>query len=410
MILVIYIVLFAVVFLLRYRSFSGGGMSLQVDDKGRTYYHAQQPVSKKSPLLNVRVGLPTDTRLFFRVAPETVLSRLLKGLGVAEEYQTGDAKTDALLFVSDDPALFQDLMQSPRVRTAVDTLMAQSQKVRLRAFGHRLWLEVDSVTPQWIEENRQKILTHLWEISDIAAKCAEMSLDQGPFISYAQRAAFFMVLHATLLAGGIAGAFAYAGGDVGMLDISRFMTASLALVPLAAGLWILALLAALKRSMWLVMALGDFILIGLAGLVLSVPLLTQEANRRLPQAPPVMQNKPLLQKSCSVHCSKRRRKSSTTRTYNLSPSECLPVVREARMAELRDGDYVCASSAKLRYKLSFPSWHAEGGETFTMSAGPQLFDAGERGDNYDFLVHPGALGHAWIDEDEVRRSRATQDE
>lgn len=408
MILVIYLVLFAVVFLLRYRSFSGGGMALRVDDKGRTYYQAQQPVSKKSPLLNVRIGLPTDTRLFFRVAPETLLSRLLKSIGVAEEYQTGDAKTDALLFVSDDPALFQDLMLSPRVRTAVDTLMAQSQKVRLRAFGHRLWLEVDGVMPQWIDDNRQKILTHLWEISDIAAKRAEMSLDHGPFISYAQRAAFFMVLHATLLTGGIAGAIAYAGGDVGMLDISRFIKASLALVPLAAGLWILALLAALKRSMWLVMALGDFILIGLAGLVLSVPLLTQEANRRLPQAPPVMQSKALLEKSCSVHCSKRRRKSSTTRTYDLSPLECRPGNREQRLAALRESDYVCAASAKLRFKLSFPSWHAEGGEAFTMDAGPELFDAGNRGDLYDFAVHPGALGHAWIDEDEVRRSGGTQ--
>lgn len=410
MILLIYLAIFAAVFFIRYRSLSGGGMSLHVDDKGRSYYLSQKPVSKKSPYLNVRIGLPTDARLFFKIAPETLMSRLLKGLGVAEEFETGDKKTDALLFVSDDPALFQDLMQSPRVRTAIDTLMAQGKKIRLRAFGHRLWLEVDNVLPTWIDSNDTKILTHLWEISDIASKRAETTLENTPRISYAQRAAFFMVLHATLLTAGIAGAIAYAGGDINMLNMTRFMTAALALVPLATGLWILALLAALKRSMWLVVALGDFILIGLAGIVLSTPLLAQEANRRLPQAPPTVISKPLLQKTCSVHCSKRRRKSSTTRTYDLSPSECLPVVREARMAELRDSDYVCASSAKLRYKLSFPSLRAEGSEVFTMSAGPQLFDAGERGDNYDFLVHPGALGHAWIDEDEVRRGRGTQDE
>ncbi|HRJ65922.1 MAG TPA: hypothetical protein PLW48_02205 [Alphaproteobacteria bacterium] len=404
MILIIYIAIFAIVFFMRYRALSGGSLTLQVDDKGRSYYETRQPVSKKSANFNIRVGLPVDTRLFFKVAPETAMSRFLKSIGVAEEFETGDAKTDALLFVSDDPALFQDLMQAQNVRTAIDTLMAQARKARLRAFGHRLWLEVDNVPAGWIESNRQKILTHLWEISDIATKRAQTTLDTAPFFSYAQRAAFFMVLHATLLTAGIIGALAYAGGDVNMLDISKFMMASLALVPLTAGLWVFALLASLKRSMWMVVALGDFILIGLAGLVLSVPLLTQEANRRLPQAPPSVQSQPLLQKSCEVHCKKRRRKRSTSRSYPLGEAGCMPGAREREVAALRDTDSICASSAKLRYKLSFPSWKQDGGEMFTMDAGPQLFDAGQRGDYYDFAVHPGALGHAWLDEDEVRRS------
>jgi len=406
MVLLVYLVIFALVFFFRYRSLSGGSMSLQTEADGRAYYERKDPVSKKSANFNIRLGLPVDEKLFFKIAPESWLSRLLKGIGVAEEFQTGTQKTDALLFVSDDPALFEDLMQSPQVRAALERLTAQNVKVRLRAFGHRLWLEADNVMPGWLEKNRSDILAQLWEIADRAMKHAQMSAREAPLLSYAQRAALFMVMHATFLTGGIAGFFTYAAGDIDMLNMTRFLMATLALVPLIAGIWIVLMTTALRRSMWLVVALGDFIIIGIAGLALSVPLLSLELNRRLPQAPPVMHSQPLLDKSCSVHCSRKRRKNTTTRDYNLSPAECHPEARNAKVQSLKQSDSICANSAKLRYKMRFAPWHDTQDEPYKLDADAALFDSGKAGDLYDIPVHPGALGHAWVDQEEINRSHA----
>jgi hypothetical protein len=334
MVFLVYLAVFAAVFFFRYRSLSGAGMSLKTDDAGRRYFLAASRTSKNSPNFNVRIGLPTPEKLFFRIAPESLLSRLLKALGVAEEFQSGDPETDRLLFVSDDPALFEDLLRVQTVRAGLEALMAVHNKVRLRAFGHRLWLEADNTPPGWAEKNREAVLARLWELANAHAQRMQMpSAHEVPRFSPAQRAAFFMVLHATLLGGGIAGFTVYAAGDAEMLNMKRFLMATLALVPLAAGCWIVLMSVSLRRSMWLVMALGDFILIGLAGLLLSVPLFALEANRRAPQAPPVLYSQPLADKNCTVHCRRKQGKSTTTRNYNLTPAECTPERREGKTAK-----------------------------------------------------------------------------
>lgn len=406
MVLLVYLAVFATVFFFRYRSLSGANLSLQTDANGQTYYESQNRVSKKSVNLNIRLGLPVEEKLFFKITPEGRLSRLLKAIGVAEEFQTGAQRTDALLFVSDDPALFEGLMQSPQVRSALESLDGQHVKIRLRAFGHRLWLEADNVLPGWLEKNRQTILTHLWEIASAAQKQAQMSAQAAPRLSYAQRAALFMVMHATFLTGGIAGFFAHAASDIDMLDMTRFLMATLALVPLAAGIWIILMTAVLRRSMWLVVSLGDFLVIGLAGLALSVPLLSLELNRRLPQAPAVMHSQPLLNKSCSVHCSRKRGKSTTTRDHDLSPAECRPGARDAKLQSLKQSDSICSHSARLRYKMHFANWQTGENEPYRVDADAAFFDSGKTGDLYDIPVHPGALGHSWVDQEEIRRSHA----
>jgi hypothetical protein len=404
MVLLVYLAVFVVIFLIRYRSMSGGSLKLQTDDAGRDYYLTTNPVSKKSPNSNICLGLPLEEKLFFKIAPEGRLSRLLKSLGVAEEFQTGDSNTDALLFVSDDPALFQDLMQSPKVQTAIKKLNGRHNKIKLRAFGHRLWLEADNTPPGWLKQNRDIVLAHLWEIADIASKNAQMSSRTAPLFSYAQRAAFLMVLHATFLTGGIAGFFAYAAGDIEMMNMPRFLMATLALVPLIAGLWIVLLTVSLRRSMWLVLALGDFILIGLAGLAFSVPLLSLEANRRLPQAPPTLHSQPLQSKSCSVYCRRKQGKSTSTRTYNLTTAECLPGARDTKVQNLQRSDHICRYSASLKYTLRFAPFHAAQEKPFTLQTNSAQFDAGQKGDLYDIPVYPGALGHAWLDQEDVRRA------
>lgn len=403
MVLLVYVAIFAAVFFFRYRSMSGGSLGLKVDDSGRSYFLTLDRAGKRSPNFNVRIGLPVDEKLFFKIAPEGGLSRLLKTIGVAEEFQTGDHQTDKLLFVSDNPALFEDLMQAGNIRSAIGTLTALHGKAKLRAFGHRLWLEADNTPPGWLEKNREAILAQLWEIANAASKRAQMTAAHDtPRFSYAQRATFFMVLHATWLTGGIAGFMVHAAGDIEILNMTRFLMATLALVPLAAGCWIVLMAASLRRSMWLVMALGDFILVGIAGLALSVPLFALEVNRRAPQAPPVLYSQPLMSKSCSVYCSRKQGKNTTTRTYDLTPAECAPAKRLEKVQNLRRSDSTCSASAALKYKLHFAPFHEAQKGVYVLHATEAQFDEGNHGDLYDIAVHPGALGHAWLDQAEIR--------
>ncbi len=402
MIFLIYLAVFALVFFIRYRSMSGAGMKINVDNDGRTHFEESKPVGKKSVRYNVRIGMPSEHKLYFKISPESGLSRFLKVIGVADEFQSGDHDTDKLLFVSDDPLLFQDILQTPQIRGALHKLTLRHKKIKIRAFGHRIWLEAQDVPQSWLDENRHEILAYLWEILSGAERSAEMRTMRAPRFSYAQRALGFMVLHATLLTGGIFGFIAFAAGDMHVENLSRLIFASGGLVPLAAAMWILLMVAALRRSMWLVMALGDFILIGLAGLALTIPLGAIEANQRLPQAAPSVLEKPLVSKQCSLHCSKRRRKrSSTTRDYPFSAAECTPANRQIKIAQLKDQDAICRNSASMRYKLTFPAWRNDDNAPYVLDVDASRFDTSSRGDVFNIPVHPGALGSPWIDEDEI---------
>lgn len=410
MVLLAYLAVFALIFIFRYRSMSGAGLTPQVDRDGHSYYEKWVHTNKRRTQMRVALGLPTEQRLFFKIRTESFFLRFVKAIGAAEEYRTGEEGTDErLLFISDDPFLFSDIMQQPKVRAAVRLLAEMPHQLRLQAFGHRLWLEVSGVSPDWPDKNRQKILSALWEISEAAGRHAQMSSAASKRRGYAWRAVVFMALHSCLLFGGISGALAYGVSSAQTLDAWRLVYAALALVPLCAGIWIIIMLAALRRSMWLVMALADFILIGLAGLTLSVLLAVQEANRSLPQPPPRVESVPLAKKNCAAHCSSSRgghRRGGHTKiqTVPLSAAECRPVWRDVAMEKIRTQRNDCDHAISLQYKLYFDPWRKDQTKPYVAIVPSRLFDAGEPGDLYDFTVHTGAFGHAWIDKEDLRRS------
>ena len=150
MVLLAYLAVFALIFVFRYRSMSGAGLTPQVDRNGRSYYEKWVHTNKRRTQMRVALGLPTEQRLFFKIRTESFFLRFVKAIGAAEEYRTGEKDTDErLLFISDDPFLFSDIMQQPKVRAAVRLLAEMPHQLRLQAFGHRLWLEVSGVSPDW---------------------------------------------------------------------------------------------------------------------------------------------------------------------------------------------------------------------------------------------------------------------
>jgi len=107
-------------------------------------------------------------------------------------------------------------------------------------------------------------------------------------------------------------------------------------------------------------------------------------------------------KQCSLHCSKKRRKrSSTTRDYPFSAHECEPRNRQARIDALKDQDSICRNRASMRYKLTFPAWRSDDNAPYVLDVDAARFDTSQRGDVFVIPVHPGALGSPWVDEDEI---------
>jgi len=408
MVFLLYLTVFALAFLLRYHSLKGARLDLHVDPEGRSYYETQRYTKKSRALAKVLIGVPTEQRLFFKIVPESFLLRIIKAIGAAEEYQIGEEAVDSrLLFISSDPYLFDDIMQQEPVRDALRVLMETPYQSSLRAFNHRLWLEVSGVSPDWLSQNRQRSLRALSEIADAASKHIQMTSADNARRSYALRALVFMALHSALLIGGILGVIAYGMSNSHILGATHLVFSSITMVPLFAGIWFLVMLAALRRSMWLVTALGDFILVGLVGMMLSVPLIMQEINRHLPQSTSQIESVPLVKKTCALHCLRHPRWGKGRVKRQIVPmaeADCRPGWRDVRAEEIRAQHYTCENSVSFKYKLYFSPWRKEQSGLYSMDVSPNLFDAGEPGDLYDFTVYTGALGYTWINKDEVRRS------
>ncbi|MDY0008481.1 MAG: hypothetical protein RBS08_02130 [Bdellovibrionales bacterium] len=402
MIYLIYLIILLAVFCYRYIPASGRNMSRKLDAQGRTYYLRMQPLGKSKQSYQIQLGLPLEEKIYFSIGPEGKIARLLKAMGVATEYQTGDSTFDKkFLFTSDDPALFEDIMRKPEMRTAIEILRKSHATFRLRAFGTRIWIEVRNVKASWLDKNQETVLAQLWETAQIVTQHTRMSAQETRVPSFAQRTIIFMFLHLAFLICGIAGFIAHGIGSVEIISMKNFLFAALALVPLAIGLWISFMTLWLGRSMWKIIALADFILIGIAGLVFLMPIAAIEANRRLPQPPPTVYSQTLAQKTCTLHCKRKQGKSSTTRDYPLSATDCQPQRRAQKRAQLVQQDRICQSSANFKFNLTFNPWMPGMTTPYRLQASQPQFDGGERGTVFYFPLNPGALGHAWIDTDTI---------
>lgn len=402
MIYFIYLIILLAVFCYRYIPASGRHLSSTLDAKGRQYYQRQQAQGKSKTKFRVQLGLPLEEKIYFSIGPEGRIAKILRALGVAIEYQSGNADFDRqFLFTSDDPALFEDIMRKPEMQSAIEALQKCHPAFHLRAFGNRIWVEVRDVNARWLDKNRDTVLQHVWEIAQIITQHSRTNTQASRVPSFAQRTLILMFLHLAFLICGIAGFFAHGIGSVEIISMKNFLLAALALIPLAAALWIVFMTFWLKRSMWQIIALADFILIGLAGLVFLVPVSALEANRRLPQAPPVVYSQTLAQKTCTLHCKRKQGKSSTTRDYPLAAADCHPDRRPQKRAQLKQQDSICQSSANFKYSMTFNPWVPSMTKPYRLQASQAQFDSGARGTLFYFPLNPGALGHAWIDTDTI---------
>lgn len=95
----------------------------------------------KRQVVRVRVGVDFDSRVVFRLTPETGADRFFKAIGLSREFQAGDAEFDHAVYVACDHEVFgEGLAADVGLREAVRALMRMGFS-GIIADGKHLWIE-----------------------------------------------------------------------------------------------------------------------------------------------------------------------------------------------------------------------------------------------------------------------------
>jgi len=107
---------------------------------GQPWYERLEK-SKQGDIESFRVGMPLPVPVGFRLQPEEPSDRWFKRMGLAHEFQTGDAQFDDAVYIAcDHPALHRVLRQKEKARERVETVFAAGFR-RIWSDGRILWIE-----------------------------------------------------------------------------------------------------------------------------------------------------------------------------------------------------------------------------------------------------------------------------
>jgi hypothetical protein len=111
--------------------------------------HAGQPWYKKvrkkrGKIVSFRVGMPLKVPFVFRLQRESSSDRWFKKMGLAHEFQTGDATFDEAVYIAcDHPALHRVLKENASAREQIESILDGGYS-RVSGDGQALWLECSS--------------------------------------------------------------------------------------------------------------------------------------------------------------------------------------------------------------------------------------------------------------------------
>lgn len=378
-------------------------MARSQDADGRDQYLGVEYLPQKNALWRIKMGLPLETPFFFRIHPaKGFITRAVKALGLATNYQSDDPEINKrFIFLFNDAAFFEDIMRKPEMRSALDMFSKyneQNKTFRLYANNRRLWIEVDGVKPSWLDENKEKIMQQLREISHILAQYAQSYNTEERTPNYARRTFILMYMNLTFLGLGLTGFLAHTIGPIEIFDLKKFLLAVFPMIGFAIAAWFIFINLWLGRSMWKTVAFNDFLYFGLFGLIFFVPIAVLEANRHLPQGAPAVYQQTLIQKSCSLKCKIKSSRPSIL----FNESQCHPNNR-AQIIEMKTG---CPEFFRhIEYRLVFVQKTRHQTKGTVVKTLPDFFDSTKIGARYLFQLNPGALGHAWVDTSETSRIR-----
>jgi len=415
--LLFYIAVFVSLMALRYRTATGGRLSEKRDTQGRAYYEGfsitdtltKSPETPHNHRNVLNLGLKLDRPAFFRIRRTSALLDPLELLGLAK-YIDGIPGA-GLVFVGEHPDDLHELIDNPSVKEAIDEIFMDYHAEKIVCFGRKIWVRLRGMSLENYDETvRDALLDRLSKIARVAKENAEKREGTKREFHGALRLPWVMAAHLLLLGGGILAAFSLIIENTSYLFLQPhiFWIVALCLAVLLSALWVAALYKFLRRTMWTTLALMDFILIGLTGIVLLSVAGIHAANRHLPQPPAVHINSHVKHALCNIRCYATLQSEGPSpgsggqfagapSDVNWSGEECRPENRRRFVIDMRK-----ESRCIERIDYNFTLWTAlipELDRPLVLRVTQEEFDKITTGDPIRIPLYRGALGLRWVDKD-----------
>ena len=400
MVIVLQICLFLIAFAIRGRYLFGKHLQ-EADASNRLRYIAR---NKNKSLVGRHVGITQHDGITFIIKPERFYHRLFKLIGIASEIKIPDKNFDKKYFViSDYPNHLERIVASGQLLSHLQELFALPIK-SLHATKDKIWCVIKKEDLQEGDEHYKK---HAELLEKISACTNSKSIPEYGLVksrNLGMAALIFVCFHAGFLGLGIFGALPTLLDSVHIVDFNLLVIYGLITGGVFSAVWLFIILAIFNKTSWICWVLADFVLSGIIGFVLAGSFIVREANQYLPQPPAKLYEQPIIQKSCTIKCSKSCGKRCTRRSSYpfYSEQNCDIQSRSTNIQQKIQSDYICKNNSWYEYKITVKSWK----ETTNYSFKPEevLFDSVHEGGYLNIPVNKGALGLEWIDQSQIKSS------
>jgi hypothetical protein len=389
MLVLLYLLVFIGVFLIYRRRFYGRHLQPVDGEPGRLEY---VKYGKSGRVVGYAFGVPQSGGLPFMVRRERWYDRLLKWLGLAREMQLADQSLDdQWFFVTDYPRDMKALFSHHDVRQALGGLLHAGVE-SLHATTQRIWCVLPSKAGEQ-ESTRTQAMNALLSFA-AALSAHRAALEVPPKRRHTRQRAFvFVGVHLVLLIAGCIGLFASVTDQVYLADISEWTVYTAIVAGMGLLLWLGAIVLWFRRTSWIGWVLTDFLISGVAGIVLFSATLTRDINVAWDTAPPIIKTMTVLEKSCRVVCRTIGLKWQSE-TYPLNQQQCTAKERAATLQQYRRDH--SALDCSLRYTLLLRHWNDDKHRPFRANINEHTADALALGAEVQVPVRRGYLGLNWV--------------
>jgi hypothetical protein len=403
MVLILQIALLMSVAFFRWRQFLGSGLKPSASKK---FPNALEYISKSKDQTYSRwIGLRQEARFPFVVRRERWYHRFLKFIGVAHEISVQDDTINRkLYFITDYPSHLEESLKSDSMQAALKRLFDLPVK-GLFVSTHKTWCVMRGSAHDMDADYYDQIRTLMTRIPEALKDGAESSV-QRLGVNTGYWAFLALALHMGLLLTAMFGALPTLLDHMEIVSHVEWYATAVFFGLMLSGIWLAVLLWFFQGTSWAGWVLVDFLVAGLFGIMITSGYALREANILLDTAAPVVHVKPVVDRSCSLTCSKsegygkRRRTRSTTHT--LAEAMCEAGARQATINQYLRIDYKCHHSASFSYHLAMEAWRAGSTKPYRFSTSSKLFDAVRRGTLMHIPSHPGRFGIEWVDIDSIQ--------
>lgn len=346
--------------------------------------------------LGVRRGVPVP----MIIRPQRWYDNLLLSLDLSHEVKLHHALDEKLFMMCDHASAFTHLARKTEIGPMMIALYNKYKIKKLFLLKDRIYAKVDPDST-----DRAAFCRDLMQISAAIGK-----LEKHPMVgrvansrlSLMKLAIFMMSLHIILLMYGVCGGIALIADSRSTLASNLTYLMGAAFFPVLAG-WFYTVVMLFWRTSWIGIVLADFVLVGIAGILLSGTIVVREMNIELDKNSPELVRTKVTTMDCEFTCTSGTGKRRRSSHYDYAWSSCsTEAKRQAVMSDLRKQYYRCANQVYVsELNISVGPVSTLGkkiADSHKWNAEESIFDRSAPGATMVMPIMPGHLQIPWVDD------------